>query len=70
MPEKVPNGLVIDWTKLHLFPDAAGIQHCEVTALRDRYPNWVPGWWRLSETKWLYSWSGPGQNTSSDASPR
>jgi uncharacterized protein (DUF2235 family) len=44
--EGVPNGSIIDWTKLHLFPDPAGFQHCEVAAVRDLYPSWVPAWAR------------------------
>lgn len=40
--ESVPNGIVIDWTKLNTFPDSSGMQHCEATAVRDMYPSWVP----------------------------
>jgi uncharacterized protein (DUF2235 family) len=40
--EAIPNGIIIDWTKLNTFPDASGMQHCEVTAVRDLYPAWVP----------------------------
>jgi uncharacterized protein (DUF2235 family) len=40
--EGVPNGITIDWSKLNLFPDAAGMQHCEVTEVLDLYPSWVP----------------------------
>jgi uncharacterized protein (DUF2235 family) len=40
--EGIPNGVVIDWTKLNTFPDPSGMQHCEVTAVRDMYPSWVP----------------------------
>jgi uncharacterized protein (DUF2235 family) len=29
-------GMIIDWDKMHLFPDAAGMQHCEVTAIREQ----------------------------------
>src|SRR5262249_15546832 len=46
--EMIPNGMIIDWSKLHVFPDAAGLQHCEVTTARDLYPNWGPGRWRFS----------------------
>jgi uncharacterized protein (DUF2235 family) len=41
-------GAIIDWNKLHVFPDPAGMQHCEVTAARDLYPNWVPRCLRFS----------------------
>lgn len=40
--EGIPNGIIIDWDKLHLFPDPAGMQHCEVTAVLDRFPSWWP----------------------------
>jgi len=40
--EGVPNGIIIDWTKLNLFPDPSGMQHCEVTGFFDSYSNWVP----------------------------
>lgn len=54
--EQVPNGIITDWTKLHLFPDAKGVQHCEVESVRDMYPAWVP-------MKWRPSWSeGVRQN--------
>jgi hypothetical protein len=46
--EAVPNGVVIDWTKLNTFPDPSGMQHCEVTAVRDLYPAWVPTPFRMS----------------------
>jgi hypothetical protein len=40
--EGVPNGIIVDHRLLHVFPDPAGMQHCEVTAVRDMYPSWVP----------------------------
>jgi hypothetical protein len=40
--EGMPNGIIVDWTKLNVFPDAAGMQHCEVTSVLDLYPSWVP----------------------------
>jgi uncharacterized protein (DUF2235 family) len=46
--EGVPNGLIIDWSKLHVFPDPAGMQHCQVTEFLDKYPSWVPMWLRKS----------------------
>lgn len=39
--------VLVDHTKLNLFPSAAGIQHCEAAALLDRYPQWWPGWLRF-----------------------
>ena len=45
---KIPNPLIVDETKLHLNPDPAGIQHCEVTSLLDAYPSWFPSSWRVS----------------------
>jgi hypothetical protein len=41
-------GALIDWTKLNIFPDAAGMQHCEIAAVRDLYPTWIPRCLRLS----------------------
>lgn len=34
--------LALDWPKLNLYPDAAGMQHCEVLGLQQGYPSWVP----------------------------
>ncbi len=45
---RIPNSIQIDRTKLHLFPSAAGPQHCEVASLRDKYPRWA--------RRWLPSW--------------
>lgn len=44
----LPQPLLIDPTKLHLFPDAAGMQHCEVDAKRDSWPSWLPARWRIT----------------------
>ena len=46
--EGIPNGMIIDWGKLNVFPDPAGMQHCEVTAVKEYYPKWVPVSWRRS----------------------
>jgi uncharacterized protein (DUF2235 family) len=46
--EKIPDGMILDWSKLHVFPDPSGMQHCEVTAVRDLYPSWLPARWRFS----------------------
>lgn len=45
--------VLLDRSKLQLFPSAAGIQHCEVASLLDRYPSWWPkalrfGWETLT----------------------
>lgn len=44
----IPDPIIIDRGKLHLFPDPAGMQHCEVCSFRDLYPNWFPARWRWS----------------------
>ena len=44
----IPDPILIDRTKLHLFPDAGGMQHCEVAGMRELYPSWVPVRWRRS----------------------
>lgn len=49
--EVVPGGLVIDWSKLNLFPDPAGMQHCQVTDILDMYPSWIPKRLRKSWTE-------------------
>ncbi len=45
---RIPDPILIDRSRLNLFPSAAGMQHCEVTSLRDKYPRWarkwLPGW--------------------------
>jgi len=38
----IPHPLKIDHSRLNLFPDASGRQHCEVRKLKDKYPDWVP----------------------------
>lgn len=39
---KAEHPLIIDTSKLHLFPDPLAIQHCEVEKTHDRYPDWWP----------------------------
>lgn len=39
--------LQVDSSKLRLFPDARGPQHCEIQSMRDAYPLWWPAKWRL-----------------------
>jgi uncharacterized protein (DUF2235 family) len=46
--EGIPHPVIIDWHKLNLFPDAAGMQHCEIERVRDLYPSWFPPRWRQS----------------------
>lgn len=40
--QATPFPIEIDKSKLHLFPSARGIQHCEVLARREKYPGWWP----------------------------
>ena len=45
---EIPHPLILDRSRLHIYPSAAGMQHCEVASLRDKYPHWarqlLPGW--------------------------
>lgn len=43
---ELPYPLRLDRSRLHLFPDPGGMQHCEIEAMRDSYPVWVPRKWR------------------------
>lgn len=45
---KMPHPLIIPDGTLHLFPDAAGMQHSEVESARQKWPSWVPAKWRFS----------------------
>lgn len=38
----LPHPLKVDWSRLNLFPDPAGMQHSEVESMRDSYHGWVP----------------------------
>lgn len=42
----LPAPLFVDETRLHTFPDSAGLQHSEVESLREKWPYWWP--WKLS----------------------
>lgn len=42
----IPDPIVLDRSKLHLFPSPDGMQHSEAEALLDRYPSWFPRRWR------------------------
>jgi uncharacterized protein (DUF2235 family) len=44
----IPHPIRIDRSKLHLYPDARGMQHCEVLSLLELYPRWFPQRWRKS----------------------
>ena len=44
----IPHPILIDKSKLHLFPDFGGMQHCEVLGLLEKYPGWFPKRWRRS----------------------
>src|SRR3546814_823745 len=40
--------VLVDETKLRLYPDFGGPQHSQVASFRDSYPSWWPKSWRLS----------------------
>jgi uncharacterized protein (DUF2235 family) len=40
--QELPNKVLFDEMKLNIYPQAAGLQHCEVEATRE---NLYPGWW-------------------------
>jgi len=40
--------VLVDETKLHLYPEFGGPQHSQVASFRDSYPSWWPKSWRLS----------------------
>lgn len=42
----LPHPLLVDSSKLNLFPDPMGMQHNEVESMRESYPWWVPNAWR------------------------
>lgn len=39
---------IVDHDKLHVFPSASAMQHCEVEALIDSWPSWWPKAWSWS----------------------
>lgn len=43
---EIPDPIIIDKSTLHLFPDPAGMQHCEICSVLDLYPAWFPPRWR------------------------
>jgi hypothetical protein len=44
----LPHPLKVDGSRLKLFPDAGGRQHCEVRRVKEKYPDWVPSWLRFT----------------------
>lgn len=44
----VPHPLLVDSSRLNLFPDSGGMQHCEVESRRDSYPGWLPEFCRIT----------------------
>lgn len=44
--EELPFPILVDGSKLHLYPDSQGMQHCEVQAMLQRYPRWFPSFLR------------------------
>lgn len=48
--QSLPNPLKVDKTRLTLFPDPSGIQHCEIKSMRDIYPLWWPEKLKLTWT--------------------
>ena len=38
----LPHPIILDKSKLNLFPSPAGMQHSEVESLRDSVPTWIP----------------------------
>lgn len=44
----LPHPLLVDGSRLNLFPDPAALQHCEVESRRDAYPGWWPKTWRAT----------------------
>lgn len=54
----LPHPITVDWSKLNLFPDAGGQQHCEVKTLRGAFPGWWPRRLRFSwksDVRWSAS---------------
>jgi hypothetical protein len=45
---QIPDPVIIDTTKLNLFPDPADMEHCEICSVLDLYPSWFPPRWRRS----------------------
>lgn len=38
----LPHPLLVDRSRLHLYPDPTGMQHCEIESMRNSYPSWIP----------------------------
>jgi uncharacterized protein (DUF2235 family) len=54
---ELPEPLLVDDSKLKLFPSHSGMQHCEVCSMRERYWAWLPDWlcrtWPVKEREIL-----------------
>lgn len=46
--ESLPERIKVDHSKLQLFPRADGMQHCEIEAMREKYPRWWPHKYRFA----------------------
>ncbi len=57
---ELPNGLKVDFSRLHLFPDPAGMQHDEIERMRGSYPVWWP-------EKLRFTWSTHPRDVAVDA---
>jgi hypothetical protein len=49
----LPEPLLVDQAKLNTYPSAAGMQHCEVDAMRDAIGAWLP---QRLRRRWSPSW--------------
>lgn len=56
----IPNPLIVNRSKLNLFPSANAMQHCEVERVKQLYPNWIP-------KKLRFSWPEKHRNAASGA---
>lgn len=63
--EALPDPVIIDHSKLNIFPRSDGMQHCEVESLRQSLPGWLPDRFRFSwKTDVRASASGAPRHTS------
>jgi uncharacterized protein (DUF2235 family) len=44
----IPHPLLVDRSRLNVFPDPTGIQHCNRREILDMFPDWVPERWRFT----------------------
>lgn len=47
---ELPHPLLVDRSRLNLFPDSSAMQHSEIQSMRESYPSWWP-------TRWRWSWA-------------